>query len=615
MRSDPRASVAVLLGASLLAVMVQPAASQRFFEEITVTEIEIPVHVVRKGRAVEGLKREDFEVYFDGEPAEILGFEVVGRTTVTRLDPSAAVPGSMATPTTGKQPRRVLLFFDLLFAQRHDLQRALHGVREMTSRQLDPEDRVAVAYLGGSGAKILVGFTHDREELEIGFDFLEATLDARIADARAHLLRLRRHLEDEAPGASELASLSQRFGPTAALALGERPVPGANVSHLVRRIGSRSDDSIPQLDSARAVGFLPGDDPAFGSDPARTRLLPDSPLELSDRSAGSIEGSAVRLLAGEVERLAILLGDVPNPKEMLYLSEGFSASILEGFDQVREASNQARVLRYLKEMHEALLRGGWILHGVDVEGIPAAGQAGFGAHALFYIANETGGQLLENYNRVDHATRTLLRRTRVTYLLTIRPPDDLAADGRRHGIDVRLRNRERGTRIHHRPAYYAGRGRESLSPAERELQTIREWLGDEEHNPLAVAAHAGRVSEAERSDRARLMIEIPGVVITGEPASRRVPLEIQILVLDSRGSVQSTWAKAVVVDLAEMGPRLQDGGLRLFADLDVPPGPHRLRTLVRMPARSERSLLTIPVAQSWQDPASRARGEWLELSL
>lgn len=615
MKSASRPPVAALLGAALLGSGVEPAAGQRFYEEVTVTEIEIPVHVVRKGTAVEGLKREDFEVYFDGEPAEILGFGEAGRTTVARLDRPETVPRPVATPTTRRQPRRILLFFDLVFAQRHDLQRTLHGVREMTSRQLDPEDRVALVYLGGSGAKILVGFTQDRDELDIGFDFLAAILDARIEDAGVHLLRLRRHPEEEAPAASELASLSQRFGSTAAIALGDRLVPGADVSYLVRRVGSPADDSIPDLASQRAEGFRPGDDAAFGADPARTRLLPDSPLEMSDSLARSIEGSAVRVLAGEIGRLAMLLGDVPGPKEMLYLSAGFSSSILEGFDQMREASNQARVLRYLEEMHEALLRNGWIVHGIDVEGIPAAGQAGFSAHALFHIANETGGQLLENYNRVDHATRTLLRRTRVTYLLTIRPPDDLAADGRRHSIDVRLTNRERGTRIHHRPAYYADRGRESLSPAERELQTIREWLGDEEHNPLAVAAHAGRVSEAERSDRARLMIEIPGVVITGGPASKRVPVGIQVLVLDSQGSVQSTWAKDVVVDLAEAGPRLQDGGLRLFADLDVPPGPHRLRTLVRMPARSERSLLTTPVAQSWQDPASRARGEWLELSL
>lgn len=600
----------VFLCASLLAPMVGPVAGQRFGEEIAVEEIEIPVHVVRKGNSVAGLTREDFQVFVDGEPVDIVGFNVLERHAAGEPEASEAVQDPAATPTASKRPRHFLLLFDALFAGRHDLLRALQGARRMTSRQLEPQDRVALAYLSSSGATILVGFTRDRKELELGLDVMEAGLLRKTKDVRANLARLHRHVGGEAGEAQELADLSLRFGSTAALAFGDRLALGVNLTSIAGGLGSRMLD--PTLDSDREGGptRIAEDERPSGPDPARSSLVAKTPDERAAELAESVEGSGVRLLASEIERLAILLRDVPTPKEILYLSRGFSSLIFESFD----SSNTARVLRYLGEMHEALLGGGWVLHGIDLEGIPARGRPGFDAHALFYMANETGGQLMENYNRMEQATHALFRRTRVTYLLTIQP-DYLAVDGHRHRIEVKLRDRERGTRIYHRPAYYAGAGGESSSPLEAELQAMREWLGDEEDNPLAVVVHAGRVRDAGSANRVRLMTEIPGSVVTGERAAGIARLEIRVLVLNAEGSVQSTWARRVSLDLAKVGHRLRDRRLCLRTELDVPSGPHRLRTVVRMPRRNARSLLTSPIEESWRGLSTDAREECLEPNL
>lgn len=611
---------------SPLILAVEPAAGQQFFEEITVEEIEIPVHVVRKGRSVAGLKREDFQVFVDGEPVEIVGFNVLERHATGEPEAPEAVQEPAVTPTVSTRPQHFLLLFDFLYAEPLDLMRmrALRGAREMTSRQLDPQDRVALAFLTGSGATVLVGFTRDRKELELGLDVIEAMLKRKAGEVPAAIARLQRHVGGEAGDAEELAELSRRFGATAALAFGNRLGTGVNLGSLASGIESRTFDPTLDIDFVDGAGGptrFPEDEQPSGSDPVNRSLAVGAPEEIAAVLAQSLAGSGVRFLALEIERLATLLRDVPTPKEILFLSRGFPTSMLAS----------ARVLRYLREMNEALLGGGWVLHGIDLAGIPAAGpgvearapggpatnQLGFGADALFYMANETGGQIIENYNRMDRATHALLRRTRVTYLLTIWP-DPLPADGRRHRIEVKLKERKWGTRVDHRPAYYAQRSDKSSNPLEaelqevRELQRMREWLGDEEDNPLAAVVHAGRVREVDSANRVRLLMEIPGSVITGERTAGIARLEVRTYVLDSAGGVQSTWARRVSLNLAEVGHRLRDRRLCLRTELEVPPGPHRLRTVVRMPERNARSLLTSPIAESWRGLPSDAREECLE---
>lgn len=628
----------VLLCASPLALVVEPVAGQEYSEEITVEEIEIPVHVVRRGSSVAGLRLEDFQVFVDGNPVDIVGFNVLERRTVGEPGASEADGEQTVTSTASERPRHLLLFFDLLFAERHDLLQAVQGARETASHQLEPEDRVALAYLTSSGVTILVGFTRDRKELELGFDVLEAALKGKAKEVRASFARLQQHTGDASGDAGDLAGLSQRFGAAAALAFGDRLASGVNLAYLAQGVGLGR--LAPTLDADRAdvQARIPEDD--FRLSPENASVAATTTVQLADELNQFIEATFTQDLAREIERIAILLRDVPSPKELLYVSHGFSSWILDGGDSssrgeyLKSLASGAAVRGTLGEMQAALLRGGWILHGIDLEGIPAAGPGvgvgsapgdtfanapttsppGFDAHAIFFMANETGGQVLENYNRVEQATHALFSRTRVTYLLTIRP-DSLASDNRRHSIEVKLTDREPGMRIYHRPAYYADGGSEPSSPLEAQLRTSRQWLGDEEDNPLGIVVHAGWVRDAGRASRIGLRMEIPGAVITGRRTAGIVPVEIQVLVLDSQGGVQSTSARGMTVDLAKVGHRLQDRRLCVHAELDVPAGPLRLRTVVHMPTRDETSFLTPPIAERWQRPTSDARGECLDVSL
>src|SRR6266851_67349 len=80
-------SPAKLLGIFLLAPLLDPgslAAADKpkpgttVREEARVTLVEIPVNVLdRNGRPVEGLTKDDFEVFDDGKKQAITGFEVL----------------------------------------------------------------------------------------------------------------------------------------------------------------------------------------------------------------------------------------------------------------------------------------------------------------------------------------------------------------------------------------------------------------------------------------------------------------------------------------------------------------------------------------------------------
>jgi hypothetical protein len=66
----------------------------------------------------------------------------------------------------------------------------------------------------------------------------------------------------------------------------------------------------------------------------------------------------------------------------------------------------------------------------------------------------------------------LLESTRVTYVLTILPRG-LKSDGKYHELRVRLRERPPGTRLQHRPGYFAPRSFEQRPEIARQIETAQ----------------------------------------------------------------------------------------------------------------------------------------------
>ena len=78
-----------------------------------------------------------------------------------------------------------------------------------------------------------------------------------------------------------------------------------------------------------------------------------------------------------------------------------------------------------------------------------------GQEALFYIANETGGELFKDTNNLGSQLQSVLERTSVTYLLTFER-SDLKLDGSYHKLRVKAKLPS-GARLSHRVGYYEPR--------------------------------------------------------------------------------------------------------------------------------------------------------------
>jgi VWFA-related protein len=154
-----------LVDVLLLAGALQgPAAPPLIPETVSVERVLVDARVLDGGRAVRGLRPEDFRVSIDGDPAELVSATWIsadGVRTLTSAGPSGL--GPHRPPIRG----RLLVFLlqkDLHPTRTGGLLRLLEEARGMVAR-LGPEDLVSVLSFD-THLKLWCDFTGDRETLD-----------------------------------------------------------------------------------------------------------------------------------------------------------------------------------------------------------------------------------------------------------------------------------------------------------------------------------------------------------------------------------------------------------------------------------------------------------------
>ncbi len=183
---------------ALAAAGQQPQKGLRF----TVTSNLVVVNVdVRdsSGRTIEGLTRDDFEIFEDGAPQKIAVFEF------QRLDEPASIPETPAPKTAPPVERReitpsapgqiryrdrrlIVLFFDFSSMPIEDQIRAQQAAEKFIEEKMRPADLVAIMGFS-SELRVLEDFTDDRDRL------LEVIRGFRIGETN--------ELAEEAPAGEE----------------------------------------------------------------------------------------------------------------------------------------------------------------------------------------------------------------------------------------------------------------------------------------------------------------------------------------------------------------------------------------------------------------------------
>jgi hypothetical protein len=93
-----------------------------------------------------------------------------------------------------------------------------------------------------------------------------------------------------------------------------------------------------------------------------------------------------------------------------------------------------------------------VIHAANLATLHGGGLNGDG---LFILANKTGGVLIEGGNDLAPGLSRAMSQSAHSYLLTVQV--DVPSDGSYHSLEVRLRDKPRGTQVIHRGGYFAPR--------------------------------------------------------------------------------------------------------------------------------------------------------------
>lgn len=570
--------LAATAGVGLLAATASSGqeGSQTFRDAVEVTEVPVAVWVFKNGSPVRGLTVDDFILFDRGKRQEILSCE-----RIERIDGQAAPEGGMGAGTTlhsgielsggehfadSSTRRNFLLLFDLHRLGGHEAIEAVEGMREQLARPLPAGDRWGVAVHGVSvrgdrnkSARLLVGFTDDRDRLGRAFDAVDALIENRPRRTAAIL----HELSGGVAGALRGSRSSEAFdGLSRSAAL------------TLLATGAKRGAQTGQFGVGVPLGWLGVEAPdGFDRDAEEGWLGKSSRLKVSDGSRASL----LRWFALAMADLVTFLRDVPGENHLLLLSPG-------GYGPLQDSFTTAR----MRPMLAAFRRTGWTFQAIDVTG------RGFGANDMFYMANETGGALVENVRSVEESFARIREQTSVTYLLSFRP-SKIKSDGAFHKLEVKLRDKSLADRIRHRPGYFAPSPAGEGDALEARMRVMDAVLGEAESREIEV--EVGISPATRRGDVwvVPVTVAVDSPTLLAEHDRPELEIKIEGYALDAAGGVTDLFVDDATIDLAAVG-WLANDRLRLARELTLARGTYRLRLWVENVTTGRASLTTTMIA-------------------
>lgn len=567
------------------------AQTATFEGDSQVVAVEVPVNVVgRDGEPVRGLTADSFEVYDGSERQKITSFEVIDLKMLNAQPAEADTPAGAAAPRRlpAELPpaarRRFLLLFDLSFSSPTAILRARLAARDFVLHSLGPQDLAAVAtYSLESGPKLVVTFTPDRGQLARGID----TLGYRQANDQVKTDPLRFMIG---------APASEQFG-TAAMDIGK---PGERDTHL--ELQQQKEQAL--YDYLQAIAFA---------------------AAKSDRS---YEVSRITGYSRSLGEVAKVLNSVQGRKQILFFSEGFDSRLLIGrntndpeaeadnlsanFGEIWKVDNDQRygntaLQGELNRMLDEFRRADCVIQAVDVGGLRAGNDERArpsGEASLFYMANETGGELFKDANNLREPLDRVLERTSITYLLTFER-SDLKLDGSYHRLRVKAKQLPVGARLSHRVGYYAPRPFKQLDPLEKTLLASDGIASARPRREVDLDVLAAAFRATPERAYVPVIIEAAGKSLLAGHTDKKLDVEFYAYVSDLQGQMRDFFTQRVALDLDKSQNRqaLLDGGIKYYGHFELPPGTYSVRVLVRNAGTGRTGVQVSPVTVPSYDQA------------
>lgn len=546
-----------------LAIAAASLAAQNFTESTEVVVVEVPVQVVRDGEPVRGLTAADFEVFEGRKKLPITGFEVLDLSTASGAQ-GAAEPPSIAAR------RHFLVLFDLSFSEPKSIIQARQAAHDMVAG-LHPSDLVAVATYSSKGPQIALGFTSDRRQIGMAIETL---------------------------GVPEL--VDRNLGARDPLKLVVAGAESEMASYTTLNGGQIKGQGVKETTLQAVVETMRGIE------------------EQSNRANATAQKQKVSALTRSFADLARMMAAVEGRKYVVYLSEGFDTSLLQGSqdDEVRTEQATAAMegniqdvstetmfgdsksLNEVEKMLEEFRRADCAVQAVDIGGLRAGGEQGAtrsgGKDSLLQFARDTGGELFENTNDLGGAMQSMLKRTSVTYVLAFQP-DKVKWDGSYHRLKVEVKNQPRGTRVVHRPGYYAPKTFTAQNPIEKMMNAADQIVSGEDSGSIKMSVLAAPFKVTGDKAYVPVVLEVDGPTLLANTTGTALPAELYIYAMDTGGAVHDFVAQTLGLDVAKAGAQLRQSGLKFFGHVDLYPGDYTIRVMVRNGATGASSLRVVPV--------------------
>lgn len=520
-----------------------------------------------RGRAVENLSKEDFELLENNRPQQINFFTVerVGgaqQQTMTASTPGAVAPSvegarNVATPAArASVGRTVVLFVDALHLSPSGLMGVKKSLLRFVDTQMTEGDLVAVVSTGASGG-LLGQLTRDRQLLRVAIGRL----------------------------AAQSVQTPSFFTPyLAAQVLRENNLDGEATALAARVV--RAEDGL------RATVIDPeSNDPDYLQKRYARQKAQMILAEATQRRRASM--SALRAVADHVAAL-------PGQRLIAYFSEGFSMAGTHGETETGD----------IESVTGRAARSGVVIYSIDARGLSAnpifdvsAGDFEAGAaqtsqmsaylassvtesqNGMNALARDTGGEPFFNTNDLNKALSRALDENRVYYRIAYHSPE--GDEGKFRRVTLRVKNHpdykvraQRGYRVEAEDA------REAAETPRQKL--IRAMVSPLPSSALPVEASAGFYTGGTDDAQVSFRAHVDGSRLDYREQpdkTARVELEVVTVVYDLGGKVISSFPEPVKLTLTPRGVELvKTYGIDSVKRLSLKPGLYQVRFGVREPS-------------------------------
>ncbi|HYU26395.1 MAG TPA: VWA domain-containing protein [Thermoanaerobaculia bacterium] len=536
----------------LLIAFLFPFAAQAS-ETMTVHYVEVPVSVVgRDGNPVRGLTKENFRLFDGRRPVTFMSFEAIDFSSPESLRANAKSPAAH---------RAFLLLFDLINSQPSSLQRAQTAARTFVAKSVLPGDLVGVGTIDlQRGYQLLVNFTSDRVAVAQAIDHPGA-------------LRSTDPLQISAVPSLDKREIDKQEG----LAAMERPQDAMYYAWLrmYAAYERMEEDARARQQVHRQIDWLA----QLAASLRNLRGRPQIVLLSDGFDPRIMNGRSAKEKNEEYEQAdAIIRGT-------------WYGAFPSTVDNDRRFGSTAS-LTALQAMTQAFRGSGVILHAIDIQGLRLQndverGEADNSNEALALLARPTGGEVFRNSNDLAGNFARMLHQQEVVYVLGFQAP--VTSPGKLHDLRVELVGGPRGAAVYSRQGYFEGGTR--TTRFEDAVNAADILLRDIPQSGVHVAALAAAFPTAGELAQVPVVVDISGADLLSSAIGDNLGVELFVYAFDEQGTVRYRVYERLALDLAKVGDKLRQNGVKYVATLALPAGTFAVKTLVQLPATGQKGFV------------------------